>query len=89
MQKLAFILFFLSVVTIGKDKRVPINQETIPAGLKGNFMDDYGIKYTINDTLWVQHPRTRYHIIKWNVKEQYLVARNDGTNPGEGGYTPG
>jgi hypothetical protein len=88
MQKLAFILFFLSVVTIGKDKRVPINQETIPAGLKGNFMDDYGIKYTINDTLWVQHPRTRYHIIKWNVKEQYLVARNDGTNPGEGGlYT--
>lgn len=54
----------------------------------GNFTDDYGIKYTINDTLWTQLPRTRFHIIKWNKKEQYLIARNDAKNPGEGGlYT--
>lgn len=54
----------------------------------GNFTDDYGIKYTINDTLWMQHPRTKFHIIKWNKKEQYLIARNDAQNPGEGGlYT--
>jgi hypothetical protein len=54
----------------------------------GNFTDDYGIKYTITDTLWIQQPRTRFHIIKWNKKEQYLIARNDVKNPGEGGlYT--
>ena len=62
--------------------------EKIPALFMGNFTDDYGIKYTITDTLWIQQPRTRFHIIKWNKKEQYLIARNDAKNPGEGGlYT--
>jgi hypothetical protein len=49
----------------------------------GTFTDDYGIKYTINDTLWIQHPRTKYHIVKWNKQAQYLIARNDAKNPGE------
>jgi hypothetical protein len=62
--------------------------ESIPAIFKGKFTDDYGIKYTITDSLWTQHPRTKFHVIKWNIKEQYLIARNDLTNPGEGGlYT--
>ncbi|MXV15609.1 hypothetical protein [Hufsiella ginkgonis] len=61
---------------------------TAPAFVKGSFTDDYGIKYTITDTLWTQLPRTRFHIIRWNTKDQYLVARNDAKNPGEPGlYT--
>ncbi|MNK03465.1 hypothetical protein D3C87_213120 [compost metagenome] len=51
-------------------------QKTAPNFAKGNFTDDYGIKYTINDTLWVQHPNIKYHIVKWNEKEQYLIAKN-------------
>ncbi|GAB3507649.1 hypothetical protein GCM10027442_12990 [Emticicia fontis] len=51
-------------------------------------MDDYKITYTINDTLWIQKPNAKYHIIKWNEKEQYLIARNDKNNPADGGlYT--
>jgi len=64
------------------------NHEEVPAMFKGNFADDYGIRYTINDTVFIQHPRTKYHIIKWDTKGQYIVARNDNQNPGEKGlYT--
>jgi len=84
MQKLAFILLFLSAITLNRTYRT----DEIPAELKGSFTDDYGIKYTISDTLWIQHPRSKFHIIKWNTKQQYLIARNDEMNPGEGGlYT--
>lgn len=51
-------------------------QSVVPIFLKGNFVDDYNIKYTINDTLWTQHPNIKYHIIKWNIEEQYLIAKN-------------
>lgn len=63
-------------------------QTKAPEMLKGNFMDDYKITYTINDTLWTQKPNAKYHIIKWNEKEQYLIARNDKNNSTDGGlYT--
>lgn len=63
-------------------------QTKAPEMLKGNLMDDYKITYTINDTLWIQKPNAKYHIIKWNEKEQYLIARNDKNNPADGGlYT--
>lgn len=63
-------------------------QTKAPEMLKGNFMDDYKITYTINDTLWIQKPNAKYHIIKWNEKEQYLIARNDKSNTADGGlYT--
>lgn len=63
-------------------------QTKAPQILKGSFMDDYKITYSINDTLWTQKPNAKYHIIKWNEKEQYLIARNDKNNPADGGlYT--
>jgi hypothetical protein len=38
--------------------------------------------------LWLQLPRTRFHIIRWNLSKQYLIAKNDVHNPGDGGqYT--
>jgi hypothetical protein len=57
--------------------------DSIPAFVKGEFQDDYGIRYTITDSLWWQQPRAKYHIIKWNTAEQYLIARNDDKNPTE------
>lgn len=80
------LLLFISCKTsspAGIDKTSPIQ-----ASVSGNFTDDYGIRYSISDTLWLQHPNIRYHIIKWNRKEQYLVAKNDNNNPSEAGlYT--
>jgi hypothetical protein len=94
MKILSFILILISAFMV-KDHAMhtpAINAITRHSDTSsmfiGNFTDDYGIKYTITDTLWIQQPRTRFHIIKWNKKEQYLIARNDVKNPGEGGlYT--
>ncbi len=62
--------------------------DSIPTHVLGNFMDDYGIRYTVTDTLWTQHNGINYHIIKWNTNEQYIIARNDNANPSEAGlYT--
>lgn len=84
-------LIFLSLLTLALNGNRAISTTAVknePSLFTGNFTDDYGIKYTINDTLWIQHPRTKFHIIKWNKQEQYLVARNDEKNPGEAGlYT--
>ena len=59
--------------------------DTIPAFVLGDFMDDYGIRYNVTDSLFLQKPGIKYHIIKWNIKEQYLIARNDNKNPSEAG----
>jgi hypothetical protein len=59
--------------------------ENIPTLLKGDFRDDYGIRFTINDSLWVQHPNVKYHIISWDTTAQFLLAKNDVNNPSEPG----
>ncbi|TSD64645.1 hypothetical protein FFF34_012110 [Inquilinus sp. KBS0705] len=88
MQKLAFILLFIPAMMLYSPNKITHHPEPAPDFIKGNFIDDYGIRYTINDSLWVQQPRSKFHIIKWNAQEQYLIARNDEMNPGEGGmYT--
>jgi len=60
-------------------------RDTLPFALPARFVDDYGVKYTISDTLWFQHPSAKYHIIRWNKQEHYLIARNDENNPSEKG----
>src|ERR1051325_8747544 len=86
-MKLA-ILFagFCSIFYFTKDDRIYSRSltaaiDTLPSYIKGNFEDDYGIHYTINDSVWYQDPKMKYHIIKKNNKEQYLIARNDAQNP--------
>ncbi|MGB8191240.1 MAG: hypothetical protein WCF67_04930 [Chitinophagaceae bacterium] len=61
------------------------NTVILPGWMKGHFMDDYGIRYTVNDTLFRQHPSALYHILEWNEKEQYLLVKNDEGNPTEKG----
>ena len=87
MQKIVFLILFITALTFKPD--VPAHHhDKAPEMFVGKFTDDYGIKYTITDSVWTQLPRTSYHIIKWNAKEQYIVAKNDAANPGEGGlYT--
>lgn len=60
-----------------------VRQDSIPKGLVGNFIDDYGIRYTITDSLWTQLLNTKYHILQWNLREQYIIARNDASNPSD------
>jgi hypothetical protein len=90
-MKNIIVTIFLSVIYISC--KTPLGAGTnktnsMPALVAGNFTDDYSIRYTINDSLWVQHPNIKYHIIQWNSSEQYLLAKNDNNNPSEAGlYT--
>lgn len=54
--------------------------DSIPSLLAGKFIDDYGISYTVTDSVWTQHPNSRYYILKWNYAEQYIIAKNDSAN---------
>ncbi|MEP7166269.1 MAG: hypothetical protein ABI741_16320 [Ferruginibacter sp.] len=91
MHKLIVSFLFLCLLsfTTRKEKKILQHQkffiDTIPAYLLGNFMDDYGIRYNVTGSLWLQKPGIKYHIIKWNVKEQFIIAQNDDNNPGEKG----
>jgi hypothetical protein len=79
------VLITLLLFTFAKNEGgVKSISDVPPSFLIGSFVDDYKIRYTINDTLWVQQPHTKFHIIKWNTAKQYLIARNDAKNPGDG-----
>jgi hypothetical protein len=84
------LLFVLASLAIVYAKPFPAKKitDTIPAMVKGIFMDDYGIRYSVTDTLFIQFPDVKYHIISWDTTAQYLLARNDDKNPSEPGlYT--
>lgn len=92
MKLIAIGLFLFLVSFAGKETRIvqrdEIITDSIPAALKGDFTDDYGIRYSISDRVWIQHPNIKYHIIRCNTSDQYLIARNDHQNPSEAGlYT--
>lgn len=56
--------------------------------LKGAWRDDYNVRYAISDTLFRQGARLRYHVLSWHEGEQFLIARNDASNPADRGlYT--
>ena len=61
------------------------SQFTIPSALLGAFADDYGSEHAIAPDRWLQHKRIRYRIVAWHVKDQYLIAQNDSTNPSDAG----
>ncbi|MEO6819696.1 MAG: hypothetical protein ABI266_10080 [Ginsengibacter sp.] len=88
MKNLSVVLLFLALVC-HKDIYANTNDiiwtDTIPTFLTGQFMDDYGIGYTINDTIWLQLPNVKYHILQCDTSAQYLLARNDERNPGDPG----
>lgn len=81
-----FLFLLIPVSTEPNSSLLKYKGSNTPDSLAiGKFKDDYGITYTINDTLWVQHPNAKYHIIKWNKEEQYIIAKNDEKNSGDAG----
>jgi hypothetical protein len=51
-----------------------------PSQLQGAFLDDYGNRFRISDTLWEQLPHGRFHIVEWHAAQQFFVAQNDAAN---------
>lgn len=84
----AVCLYFFANCTPGSKISKTTALNNIPTSMLGNFQDDYGIRYTISDTTWIQHSKIKYHLLKYDSSEQYFIARNAVTNPGEPGlYT--
>jgi hypothetical protein len=59
--------------------------QPLPVSLLGDFVDDYGIAYSISAGEWFQRSRARYRISQVDTVAGYLVARNDMKNPSEPG----
>jgi hypothetical protein len=51
-----------------------------PALVVGEFVDDYGSRYTISAEEWFHHPAIRYRIVTWNPARQYVIAQNAPSN---------
>ncbi len=77
MNKLT-ILFLLPLLSC-KEK------PAVPDYLLGSFSDDYAIEYEITENQFLQKPNIRYHIIEWNIENQFLIAKNDTANTFDGG----
>lgn len=85
----AVVLYVLICCLAGCATRTDIREDaprgTPPARLIGAFEDDYGIRYSISQQAWTQHPLSTYHITQWHADAQYLIAQNDADNPSDGG----
>mgnify|MGYP003574859236 CR=1 FL=1 len=70
-----FSLLLLACMT-GRPKSTSYQALTLkaPPGLTGSFIDDYGITYTVTDSLFIQAPGIRYHIIRWDTAQQFFIA---------------
>lgn len=78
------ILLLNACASIGKSPKY----QALPEWMKGHFTDDYGIGYTISDSLFSMGRSTSFHILKWNEKDKYLLTQNDTANKSEKGlYT--
>ena len=88
MCKFLFLLSFL-ILFAGCKTASTVNRHkksiTIPAIIKGDFKDDYDISYSVNDSLWIQHPDIMYHILAYNDTAKYFIVKNDAANPSEAG----
>jgi hypothetical protein len=82
-RRLLPVILGLSVCGCVRD--APPGAESIPSFIVGEFIDDYGIRYSVRADEWVQHPDTRYRIRAWHASEQLLIAQNDSANPVDGG----
>ncbi len=63
----------------------PQTLDNFPATYKGRFTDDYGIMYNISDTVWIQEPGIKYHLLKYDSAGHFFIARNGAANPSEAG----
>ncbi|GAB5534490.1 MAG: hypothetical protein Rubg2KO_07390 [Rubricoccaceae bacterium] len=56
----------------------------------GEFVDDYGIRYTIGPYAWTQHTSSPHanatvHVTDWNADRQFAIAQNDADNATDAG----
>jgi hypothetical protein len=65
--------------------RIGPGPDDAPTTILGTFEDDYGNRYTISDSVWIQEPSTAYEVVQWRGSERFVVARNASTNASDAG----
>ena len=75
-----FVIVMLFICLIISCRTSHTASSHLPRWIKGAYTDDYGIEYTIDDTLIRQHGIALYHVVESNAPEQYLLVRNDSIN---------
>jgi hypothetical protein len=85
LHPFCLLLLALASCAGSTSRQERVGASAADSAVLGEFEDDYQGRHTISPTLWVHHPRTRYHIRHWNASEQYLIAQNDSANPGDPG----
>ena len=65
-------------------QQTPSEQMPPAALVLGSFDDDYGSRHVVTREVWQHGKSARYEIVKWNAKEQYLIAQNNAANPNDG-----
>ncbi len=70
------ITLILAACYSGRGKSIVYRALTLKAaaGLTGDFVDDYGITYTITDSVFIQAPGIKYNIIRWDTAQQFFIA---------------
>lgn len=56
-----------------------------PALVRGDFEDDYGARFSVGRAEFFQRTRNHFHVVEWNLREQYFIAQNDSLNPTDAG----
>ncbi|MTB52077.1 hypothetical protein [Lewinella sp. W8] len=72
---MSYVLFQLSCAAVPKH-----HPNSLPTFLLGEFEDDYGISYQIDQKEIRLLPNDRFHLLNVNVAEGYLILQNDSLN---------
>ena len=83
--RVAVILFIAALAACAGHAPISLAPVAPPALVLGAFRDDYGSTYRLSDSLFEHLPRSRYRIVEWHPAEQFFIAQNDRSNPGEPG----
>ena len=70
-----YLLFNSSCATASKN-----NNNSLPSFLVGEFEDDYGVHYQIDQQLFRLLPNDKFHILSVNKAEGFLILQNDSLN---------
>ncbi|MEO5826928.1 MAG: hypothetical protein ABIR59_13640 [Gemmatimonadales bacterium] len=82
--RVAVRAMFLTLPTACAPRQSGTVSSRAPAVVQGTFVDDYGQRYSINDTIWQHGSASRYHVMRWDTAGMFAIAQNDSANPGDG-----
>lgn len=73
-------LTLLTLLHISCATRSKYGHKPLPAFLIGEFEDDYGVHYQIDQQVFRLLPNDKFHIISVNKADGFLILQNDSLN---------